>query len=597
MVSTPIVNIAAYKFVALDRLAERRAALKNLCRKHGLKGTILLSPEGINLFVAGSRESVDRVLGFIRNSPELADIQVKKSLSQQQPFRRMLVKLKREIIAFGQSDIDPSRQTSQKLDPQILREWLDSGKPVTLLDVRNYYEIQLGTFRNAHSLGLDHFRHFPEAVEQLPIRLREQPVVMFCTGGIRCEKAGPFLEKQGFRNVFQLDGGILKYFEKCGGQHYEGDCFVFDQRVALNSELSETGTTQCFACQATVSEAEQRSEKYVVGKSCPHCYHTDDQSRRETLERRNATIRSVTEPLPGSVPYENRRPIHVPGRFDGNTLIDFLVALYPFVGRKAWEEQILNGQLRLDDRPVEASQFVTAGQRFEKIFPETIEPDVCANISVIAEDDWLVAVDKPAPLPVHPCGRFNRNTLISILQKIYRPQRLRLAHRLDANTSGVVLFSRTRSVARVIQPQFERGEVMKRYLARIIGRPAATHFRCDAPISSQPQMAGARTICKNGLPATTEFELLEHFHDGTSLVEARPKSGRTNQIRLHLWHLGFPIQGDPMYGIDSKISPQQTVGVNDPPLCLHARDLRIRHPHSNDEVVYQVKAPRWSFEE
>ena len=152
----------------------------------------------------------------------------KESPSAEQPFNRMLVKIKKEIIAFGVAGIDPASRPTPKLSARELKQWLDEGRPVTLLDIRNDYEVRMGTFRGARRAGIDHFREFPAAVQQLPAELKQQPVVMFCTGGIRCEKAGPFMEQAGFQNVHQLDGGILKYFEECGGAHYDGECFVFE---------------------------------------------------------------------------------------------------------------------------------------------------------------------------------------------------------------------------------------------------------------------------------------------------------------------------------------------------------------------------------
>lgn len=237
-----VVNIAAYKFVPLDHLHERRELLRKLCCDTGLKGTILLTPEGINLFVAGQRAGVDRLLDELRSCPDLSDLKVKESSSDEQPFGRMLVKVKQEIIAFGVDGIAPGERTSPKITACELHEWLDSGQPVHLLDVRNDYEIGFGTFQNAHSAGIDHFRHFPRAVSQLPEEWKDQPVVIFCTGGIRCEKAGPYLEQAGFRQVYQLDGGILRYFEECGDNHYDGNCFVFDQRIALDANLESVTT-------------------------------------------------------------------------------------------------------------------------------------------------------------------------------------------------------------------------------------------------------------------------------------------------------------------------------------------------------------------
>jgi UPF0176 protein len=158
-------------------------------------------------------------------------------LSRSRPFRRMRVKIKREIIAFGVAGIAPGCYTSPRLSARELKQWLDEGRPVTLLDTRNNFEVQTGSFRNALPIGIDDFRDFPAAVYQLPDELKQQPVVTFCTGGIRCEKAAPYLERAGFENVYQLDGGILKYFEECGAAHFEGKCFVFDERVALDASL------------------------------------------------------------------------------------------------------------------------------------------------------------------------------------------------------------------------------------------------------------------------------------------------------------------------------------------------------------------------
>lgn len=238
--SAPIVNIAAYKFTPLAELPQLRAALRELTRLLGLKGTILLSPEGINFFLAGARTAVGEFLTALQADPQVGVLDIKESYTEHQPFGRMLVKLKREIIAFGVEGIDPSRRTSPKLPAKQLKQWLDEGRPVTLLDVRNDYEVAMGTFANAEAIGVAHFREFPKAVDALPDDRKQETVVMFCTGGIRCEKAGPYMERAGFANVFQLEGGILKYFEECGAAHYTGECFVFDDRVAVDGALQPT---------------------------------------------------------------------------------------------------------------------------------------------------------------------------------------------------------------------------------------------------------------------------------------------------------------------------------------------------------------------
>lgn len=231
-------NISCYQFAHLGDLKSLKADLLTACKERELKGTILLANEGINLFIAGSRAAVDDVVAIIRAIPGLESLAPKYSESDHQPFNRMLVRLKKEIIAFGVEGINPAARTSPKLKAAELKQWLDDGKPVTLLDTRNDYEVKLGTFKNAVPAGIDSFRDFPDAVAKLPEDLKEQPVVMFCTGGIRCEKAGPYMEREGFKEIYQLDGGILKYFEEVGADHYEGECFVFDQRVGVEDRKS-----------------------------------------------------------------------------------------------------------------------------------------------------------------------------------------------------------------------------------------------------------------------------------------------------------------------------------------------------------------------
>ncbi|MBC7368971.1 MAG: sulfurtransferase [Undibacterium sp.] len=266
------INISVYKFAPLPELPPLRVSLLQLTQANALRGTILLSPEGINLFVAGTRENTTKLLDALHAVPGLEDLTPKESVSNEQPFNRMLVKIKKEIIAFGVDGIDPARRPTVKLPARTLKQWLDEGRPVTLLDTRNDYEVRMGTFRGAVPAGIGHFRDFPGAVAKLPAELEAQPIVMFCTGGIRCEKAGPFMEREGFTNVHQLDGGILKYFEECGGAHYDGECFVFDRRVGVDPQLRETRSVMCFNCQMPLTFAEQQHPHYVADKTCPHCF-------------------------------------------------------------------------------------------------------------------------------------------------------------------------------------------------------------------------------------------------------------------------------------------------------------------------------------
>ena len=233
-----IHNIAAYKFVSLDNLPARRDDLKSRCAALQLKGTILLAPEGINLFLAGDEENIATFKAELRGDRAFAAIQFKDSFSDHQPFGKLLVKVKNEIIPFGMAHINPAEQPAERLSARTLKAWLDEGRDVVLLDTRNGFEVKHGTFANAQDFGIDYFRDFPAAAMHADASLKDKTIVTFCTGGIRCEKAAPYLLQQGFKNVFQLDGGILKYFEECGNAHFQGECFVFDERIALDADLN-----------------------------------------------------------------------------------------------------------------------------------------------------------------------------------------------------------------------------------------------------------------------------------------------------------------------------------------------------------------------
>ena len=273
------VNIAAYKFITLDNLEEMRPQYVALCTELGLKGTILLTPEGINMFVSGPREAIDQYLAWVRSDARLADLEVKESLSNEQSHRRMLVRIKKEIITMRMPLIKPELGRAPSVEAKTLKRWLDqghddAGKPVVMVDTRNDFEVDVGTFDGTVDYRIKKFTEFPEVIAAHKDDFAGKTVVTFCTGGIRCEKAAIHMQNIGYDNVYQLEGGILKYFEEVGGDHYTGDCFVFDYRTALNPKLEPTETVQCFACRAVVTPRQQLAPEYVVGKSCPHCAGT-----------------------------------------------------------------------------------------------------------------------------------------------------------------------------------------------------------------------------------------------------------------------------------------------------------------------------------
>lgn len=238
-----VANISAYKFVSLDGLPELREALLARAREDGLKGTILLAEEGINLFLAGASAGIESFLGVLREDARFADLEPKYSYSDAVPFRKLLVKIKREIIRMNHPAIRPEAGRAPAVDARTVARWLaqgadDAGRPVVMLDTRNAFEVDEGTFRNAIDWRIERFTQFPDAVQAHRDELQGKTVVSFCTGGIRCEKAAIYMNEAGIDHVYQLEGGILKYFEETGGPGYEGKCFVFDERVSLDPALA-----------------------------------------------------------------------------------------------------------------------------------------------------------------------------------------------------------------------------------------------------------------------------------------------------------------------------------------------------------------------
>jgi UPF0176 protein len=245
-IAMKVVNFAAYLFVSLTDLPRLRDAIAARCTALDLRGTVLLAPEGINLFVAGPRAAAEGLIDYLRGAPEFdgrfATLQYKESLSEGQPFKRMRVRLKKEIITMHAPAIRPEAGRAPAVDAPTLKRWLDAGRddegrPVVMLDTRNAFEVDHGTFDGALDYRIAKFSEFPEAVATHRADFADKTVVSFCTGGIRCEKAAIHMHNLGIDHVYQLEGGILKYFEEVGGAHYSGDCFVFDERVALNPAL------------------------------------------------------------------------------------------------------------------------------------------------------------------------------------------------------------------------------------------------------------------------------------------------------------------------------------------------------------------------
>ena len=295
MTATPapakICVTALYRFVRLPDYTELREELLDAMQSRDIRGTLLLADEGINGTIAGDEAQIDALLDWLGSHPRfgerLAGIDVKKSWTSAMPFLRTKVKLKQEIVTMGVAGIDPNKTVGTYVKPEDWNELISSSDVITI-DTRNDYEVRIGTFKNALNPHTETFREFPDYVARALDTSKHKKVAMFCTGGIRCEKSTAYLKELGFAEVYHLQGGILKYLEEVPADEslWEGDCFVFDERVAVDHDLQPGHYTQCHACRAPLDDTDLASELYVPGESCPHCHGaTSDEQRARYRER------------------------------------------------------------------------------------------------------------------------------------------------------------------------------------------------------------------------------------------------------------------------------------------------------------------------
>lgn len=286
-----IVVCALYRFVALPDYESLREPLLELMQRHGLRGTLLLAREGINGTVAGPREGIDALLDWLGGDERLAGTSYKESIADDMPFLRPKVKLKKEIVTMGVPDIDPGESVGTYVKPA---DWnaLIEDPDVTVIDTRNHYEVQVGTFKGAIDPETESFREFPAYAREHLDPATHRKVAMFCTGGIRCEKSTAYLKSLGFDEVYHLEGGILKYLEEVPASEslWEGECFVFDNRVTVDQNLEPGRYDQCHACRMPISETDKKSNAYVPGESCPHCIEKYPAERRERFRERERQI-------------------------------------------------------------------------------------------------------------------------------------------------------------------------------------------------------------------------------------------------------------------------------------------------------------------
>ncbi len=288
----PHIVCALYKFVVLQNYQSIRQPLLDFMKEHQVCGTLLLAHEGINGTVSASRGSIDLLLNWLEQQPGLDSIVVKESLTQDKPFKRTKVKLKKEIVTMGVENIDPRKVVGTYVEP---KDWNDliNDPDVLLIDTRNDYEYAVGTFEHAVNPNTVSFREFPDYVKDNLSPQKHQKIAMFCTGGIRCEKSTAFMKQQGFEEVYHLKGGILKYLEEVPQEQttWQGECFVFDDRVTVDHDLRPGSYDQCNACRMPITQDEQLSDQFEQGVSCPHCFDNTSAQQKARYQEREKQIR------------------------------------------------------------------------------------------------------------------------------------------------------------------------------------------------------------------------------------------------------------------------------------------------------------------
>tara|TARA_Y100000748_G_scaffold164849_1_gene137902 strand:- start:389 stop:1309 length:921 start_codon:yes stop_codon:yes gene_type:complete len=288
--------ISFYKFMKFSSYTLFEKNIRNFCVKKNIKGTVLLAEEGINATMAGSREAISALLTFLKQDVRFDDIDYKKSFADEIPFHRFKIKIKKEIVTLGQEGVEPNITTGVHVDPN---DWnsLISDPELILIDTRNKYEYQIGSFKKAISPNTKNFRDFPAFIKKTLSSKKNKKIALFCTGGIRCEKASSYMIKEGFKKVYQLHGGILNYIKKVDSEEslWEGECFVFDSRVSVDNELAEGKYEQCFACRRPLSAQDMKSSEYQKGISCPKCINEKSEKKKESFRERQRQVELAEE--------------------------------------------------------------------------------------------------------------------------------------------------------------------------------------------------------------------------------------------------------------------------------------------------------------
>ena len=287
-----LIVAALYKFAPLDGLDGMRTEIARACETHNICGTLLLAHEGINGTIAGTREGIDAILGFLRSYPALKGLEHKESYAEGEPFYRMKVRIKKEIVTIGIPEVDPNETVGTYLDPE---EWnkIITEPDTILIDTRNDYEVQVGTFKGAINPHTKTFTAFPDYVQRHLDNQKHKKVAMFCTGGIRCEKASAYMKKLGFEEVYHLKGGILKYLETMPEEKslWQGECFVFDQRVSVKHGLKLGTYELCPSCRQPINAEDKKNPKFIEGVACPHCHDSLTPAQKASAAERQKQIK------------------------------------------------------------------------------------------------------------------------------------------------------------------------------------------------------------------------------------------------------------------------------------------------------------------
>ena len=283
---------ALYKFTRLDDFEEIQLPLRSNLDSLSVKGTLLLAREGINGTISGTKVSLEKVLDYLQSDPRFLDLEFKFSYSKKIPFKRLKVKLKKEIVTMGLTEIDPTHSAGTYVKPKDWNE-LINDPDVVLIDTRNNYEYEIGSFKGAINPNTETFREFPSFTKNTLEQYRDKKIAMFCTGGIRCEKSTAYLKSKGFKNVFHLQGGILKYLEEVNEDEslWEGECFVFDDRVAVKHNLEQGQYDQCHACRFPITKEDTMHPHYEKGASCPRCFGTKNSSQMSRYREREKQVK------------------------------------------------------------------------------------------------------------------------------------------------------------------------------------------------------------------------------------------------------------------------------------------------------------------